>query len=56
MYTASDLRKGLKLMIDGDPYIITDFEFSNPGKGQALYRSKLSGICGGVQCVDSALD
>ncbi len=41
MYTASDLRKGLKLEIDGDPYVITDFQFTKPGKGQALYRCKL---------------
>ena len=41
MYTASDLRKGLKVIIDGEPYIVTAFEFSKPGKGQALYRTKL---------------
>jgi elongation factor P len=38
MYTASDLRKGLKIEIDGEPYIITNFEFSKPGKGQSLNR------------------
>ena len=37
MYTASDLRKGLKVAIDNEPYIVTAFEFSKPGKGQALY-------------------
>ena len=36
MYTASDLRKGLKIQIDGEPYIVTEFDFSKPGKGQAL--------------------
>ena len=41
MYSASDLRKGLKVIIDGEPYIVTAFEFSKPGKGQALYRTKL---------------
>ncbi|MDO9067437.1 MAG: elongation factor P, partial [Deltaproteobacteria bacterium] len=30
MYTAADLRKGLKVQIDGVPYIITDFDFSKP--------------------------
>ncbi|MGB6288990.1 MAG: elongation factor P, partial [Desulfobulbales bacterium] len=24
MYTASDLRKGLKIQIDGEPYIVLD--------------------------------
>jgi len=47
MYTASDLRKGLKLMVDGDPYIITDFEFSKPGKGQALYRCRMRNLLTG---------
>jgi elongation factor P len=41
MYLASDLRKGLKFEIDGEPYIIVDFEFKKPGKGQSLYKCKL---------------
>ncbi|MEE9610854.1 MAG: elongation factor P [Desulfatiglandales bacterium] len=41
MYNASDLRKGLKIQIDNEPYIVIDFQFSKPGKGQALYRCKL---------------
>lgn len=44
MYTASDLRKGLKIEIDGDPCVITDFQFSKPGKGQALYRCKIKNL------------
>jgi len=47
MFTASDLRKGLKVQIDGDPYIVTDFEFSKPGKGQALYRTRLKNMITG---------
>ena len=49
MYNASDLRKGLKIQIDQEPYIIIDFQFSKPGKGQSLYRSKLRNmITGGI--------
>jgi elongation factor P len=48
MYTASDLRKGLKIQIDNDPYVIVDFYFSKPGKGQALYRCKLKNMITGV--------
>ena len=48
MYNASDLRKGLKIDIDGEPYIITEFQFSKPGKGQALYRCKLKNMITGV--------
>jgi elongation factor P len=47
MYTASDLRKGLKIELDGEPYVVTDFEFCKPGKGQALYRCKLRHMMNG---------
>ena len=49
MYSASDLRKGLKIQLDGQPYIITHFEFSKPGKGQALYRCKMRNMITGNQ-------
>lgn len=49
MYTASDLRKGLRVKIDNEPYIITEFNFVKPGKGQALYRSKLKNMITGSQ-------
>jgi elongation factor P len=48
MYTASDLRKGLKVAIDNEPYIVIAFEFSKPGKGQALYRTKLRSMVTGL--------
>jgi len=47
MFNASDLRKGLKIEIDGAPYIITDFQFVKPGKGQALYRCKMKNLLTG---------
>jgi elongation factor P len=47
MYESSDLRKGLKIIIDGNPYLVTDFQFSKPGKGQALYRCKLKNMITG---------
>ncbi len=49
MYTASDLRKGLRIKIDNEPYIITEFNFVKPGKGQALYRCKLKNLLTGSQ-------
>jgi elongation factor P len=48
MYSASDLRKGLKIEIDGDPCVITDFQFSKPGKGQAIYRCKIRNLSTGT--------
>ena len=49
MYSASDLRKGLKIQIDGEPYVVLDFQFSKPGKGQALYRTKMRNMLNGNQ-------
>lgn len=47
--TAGELRKGSKIEIDGEPYLIVDFDFSKPGKGQALYRCRLKNMITGVQ-------
>lgn len=44
MYSASDLKKGLKIEIDGIPYVITEFNFIKPGKGQSLYMCKLRNL------------
>jgi len=49
MYESGDLRKGLKIEIDGDPYVIVSFEFVKPGKGQALYKCKLKNMITGTQ-------
>lgn len=49
MYEASDLRKGLKIEIEGEPHVLVQFEFSKPGKGQALYRCKLKNMITGAQ-------
>ncbi len=49
MYDSSDLRKGLKIEMDGEPYIVVQFEFVKPGKGQALYKCKLKNMVTGVQ-------
>ncbi|MBS3808904.1 MAG: elongation factor P [Desulfobacterales bacterium] len=49
MYESGDLKKGLKVEIDGEPYEIVDFEFVKPGKGQALYKCKLKNMITGAQ-------
>ena len=48
MYTAADLRKGLKVIIDNEPYVVTAFDFTKPGKGQSLYRTKLRNMITGL--------
>lgn len=53
MLSASDLRKGLKIQIDGNPFVIIGFEFSKPGKGQALYRCKMRNMISGNQFVQT---
>lgn len=49
MLEAGDLKKGAKLEIDGDPYIIVQFDFVKPGKGQALYKCRLKNMITGAQ-------
>ena len=49
MYESGDLRKGLKIELDSEPYVIVQFEFTKPGKGQALYKCKLKNMVTGVQ-------
>ncbi len=49
MIESGELRKGLKLDIDGEPYVIVQFEFVKPGKGQALYKCKLKNMITGAQ-------
>lgn len=47
MFSASDLRKGLRVEIEGAPYIITDFNFVKPGKGASIYNCKLKNLITG---------
>ncbi|WP_020676932.1 elongation factor P [Geopsychrobacter electrodiphilus] len=47
MYSCSDLRKGLKILLDGEPHVIAGFDFTKPGKGQALYKCKLRNMVTG---------
>lgn len=35
------LKKNVKLDIDGHPYVVVDFQFVKPGKGQGLYKCKI---------------
>jgi elongation factor P len=41
MYETNQFRRGIKVEIDGDPYIMVDCQFVKPGKGQAFTRTKL---------------
>jgi elongation factor P len=37
----SDLKKGMKFMYDGQPWVCVDYQFVKPGKGQAFTRTKM---------------
>jgi elongation factor P len=44
VYNTSDFRKGLKVQIDGVPYLIVEMNFRKPGKGAALYECKMKNL------------
>jgi elongation factor P len=48
MYDTSDIRKGLKVLIDGNPYTIVEFQFVKPGKGAAFTRTKFKNLVSGA--------
>lgn len=43
----SDLKKNIKLLIDGQPWVVTEFQFVKPGKGQGLYKCKIKNMLSG---------
>ena len=49
MYTVSDLRKGLTVTINNEPYVVVAFEFMKPGKGQGIYRTRMRNMLTGAQ-------
>jgi len=48
MYDTSDIRKNLKVKIDGDPWIVVEFQFVKPGKGQAFTRTRFKNMITGA--------
>ncbi len=44
MYSTADFKRGLKIEIDGTPYIIVEFQHVKPGKGGAFVRTKLKNL------------
>jgi elongation factor P len=48
MYSTSDIRKNLKVEIDGAPYVVVAFQFVKPGKGNAFTRCRLKNMVTGA--------
>lgn len=44
VYTTSEIRSGMKVVVDNDPCVIVDNEFVKPGKGQAFNRIKIRNL------------
>jgi elongation factor P len=47
MYNTSDIRNGLKIEMDNQPFVVTYFQFVKPGKGTAFTRTKLKSLLSG---------
>ena len=48
MFETSDLRKGLKILHEGKPYVVTDCQFVKPGKGRPFTRTKIKNLATGA--------
>jgi elongation factor P len=44
MYQLSDFKKGLKLLYEGQPFTVTDFQHVKPGKGNQFTRCKMRNL------------
>ncbi len=48
VYNTNEFRKGLKVQIEGIPYLMIEMNFRKPGKGNALYECKLRNLLRGT--------
>ncbi len=47
-YNTSEFKKGLKVQLDGDPFLMIECNFVKPGKGQAMYKCRLKNLVRGT--------
>jgi elongation factor P len=47
MYQLGDFKKGLKLLVEGSPFTVVDFQHVKPGKGNQFTRAKLKNLITG---------
>ena len=48
MIVAGDFRKGITFEMDGNVYVIVDFQHVKPGKGAAFVRTKIKNVVTGA--------
>lgn len=41
---AGDFKTGLTVMVDGDPWVVLDFQHVKPGKGAAILKTKMKNL------------
>ncbi|MGN1054993.1 MAG: elongation factor P [Erysipelotrichaceae bacterium] len=41
---AGDFRTGLTVIVDGDPWVVLDFQHVKPGKGAAILKTKMKNL------------
>ncbi|HHO75883.1 MAG TPA: elongation factor P [Deltaproteobacteria bacterium] len=46
-YSTAQFRKGLKIELSGEPFVIVDFQHVKPGKGGAFVRTKMRSLISG---------
>ncbi len=47
MYQLADFKRGLKIMVEGQPFAVVDFQHVKPGKGNQFTRTKLRNLLTG---------
>ncbi len=48
MISAGEFRKGMTFEMDGQPYVVMDFQHVKPGKGAAFVRTKYKNLISGA--------
>ncbi|RKD27885.1 translation elongation factor P (EF-P) [Caminicella sporogenes DSM 14501] len=48
MISAGDFRKGVTFEINGEPFVVVDFQHVKPGKGAAFVRTKYKSLISGT--------
>lgn len=48
MISTNDFKTGVSVEIDGDAFVVVDFQHVKPGKGAAFVRAKLRNMCSGA--------
>lgn len=48
MISATDFKKGLRILVDGEPYIIVDFSHAKMGRGRPHTKAKLKHLITGA--------